>query len=403
VLQRDPPAADNAGMDSPLLRRFATLLWTDEPRTRIRLQQWSLTVAIYVLGAGAMTLFARMGVTSGAAIVAWLACVLPGLAVFHALIRTQWSRKLADPSMSQSQIVFGIFAVCGGYPQCGEARSAVMFPLMLILTFGAFSVPWQRMVALTLFALAATGATMLAMHALRPGAYAPVIDLSNFLVGAIVLPAVTAVAVLLGRLRERLHRQRSELKAALARIQDLAIRDELTGLANRRHAQQLLAYEANRNEHAAQPFAVALIDLDHFKRLNDCHGHAGGDEVLRRFADEARASVCGFELVARWGGEEFLLLMPGATAAVALATTDRLRARIEDVHMPRDGGVLRFTCSAGVAEHVPGQTVAQTLSRADEALYRAKAAGRNRVELAPAERADGAANDAFAAAASWNP
>ena len=387
-------------MESSLLRRFAAWLWTEEPRTRIRLQQWSLTVAIYVLGAGAMATFVRIGVTSSTTILVWLACVLPGLAVFHVLIRTQWSHRLADPSMSEAQIVFGILAVIGGYPQCGEARSAVMFPLILILIFGAFSVPWKRMVALTLFALAASGATMLAMHALRPGHWSTVIDLSNFLVCAIVLPAVSAVAVLLGKLRERLHRQRSELKAALARIQDLATRDELTGLANRRHAQQLLAYEVSRNEHAAQPFAVALIDLDHFKRLNDCHGHAGGDEVLRRFADEARASVCGFELVARWGGEEFLLLMPGASAAVALATTERMRARIDGVRIARDGGTLRFTCSAGVAEHVPGQTAAQTLSRADEALYRAKGAGRNRVELAPVDRANGAANDAFAAEAS---
>ena len=387
-------------MDSSLSRRFAAWLWTEEPRTRIRLQQWSLTVAIYVMGAGAMAVFAHIGVTSTTAILAWLACVLPGLSIFHVLIRTQWSHRLTDPSMSQSQIVFGIFAVCGGYPQCGEARSAVMFPLMLILIFGAFSVPWKRMVALTLFALAATGATMLAMHALRPGQYSTVIDASNFLVGAIVLPAVSAVAVLLGKLRERLHRQRSELKAALARIQDLATRDELTGLANRRHAQQLLAYEVSRNEHAAQPFAVALNDLDHFKRLNDSHGHAGGDEALRRFADEARASVCGFELIARWGGEEFLLLMPGASAATALATTERMRARIEAMRIPRGGATLRFTCSAGVAEHVGGQTAAQTLSRADEALYRAKAAGRNRVELAPADRKIGAANDPFVVEAS---
>jgi diguanylate cyclase (GGDEF)-like protein len=369
-------------MNSPLLRRIATVLWTDERRTRIRLQSWSLALAIYVACAGVMIPFVQWHVLSGPLLAKWLLFVLISLGVFHVLIRTQWSSRLADPAMSQAQIVFGIVAVMMGYAFSGEVRSAALFPLMLILTFGAFSVSWQRMATLTVLTLIVMGCTMLAMHVLWPSRYSTVVDLANFVVGMIVLPGVSAVAVLLGSLRARLRQQRAELQAALARIQDLATLDDLTGLANRRRAQELLSAEIARGERTKLRFAVALIDLDRFKRLNDRFGHAGGDDALRCFADAARASVRGVDTVARWGGEEFLILMPETDEPEGVAVLNRLRLCVEALNIPSAQGDMRFTISAGVARHLPGQTIADTVARADQALYRAKAGGRNRVESA---------------------
>jgi diguanylate cyclase len=205
----------------------------------------------------------------------------------------------------------------------------------------------------------------------------------------LMLPAVSAVAMLLGSLRARLSHQRAELQSALARIQELATLDYLTGLSNRRRAQELLAAEIARAERTLQPFGVALIDLDHFKRLNDRFGHAGGDEALRRFADEARASVRKVDMVARWGGEEFLILMPETDGAAGQAVINRLRERLEALSVPSAQGEMRFTFSAGVASHLAGQTIADTVARADRALYRAKAGGRNRVEIASADDTPG--------------
>jgi diguanylate cyclase len=186
--------------------------------------------------------------------------------------------------------------------------------------------------------------------------------------------------MLLSSLRGRLHRQRTELQAALARIQDLATLDDLTGLANRRRAHELLSAEVTRGQRATQPFAVALVDLDRFKRLNDRFGHAGGDEALRHFAEAARANMRACDLVARWGGEEFLLLMPETGLDQALEALERLRAQVESASIASAQGEMRFTFSAGVAVYRVGQTVADTVARADRALYRAKAGGRNRVE-----------------------
>jgi diguanylate cyclase (GGDEF)-like protein len=365
-----------------LLRALATALWTDDRKIRIRLQHWSLTAAIYVGGAGVMGMF-----VDGLVVAAWLAFVLAGLGAFHVAMRTGWSSGLADPSMSQPQILFGTFAAMFGYAVTGEARSCVLFPLIVILAFGAFAVPWRRMAEITLFMLVALGGTMLAMHTLAPGRFSSVIDVSNFLICTFVLPAISTVAVLLGRLRERLHVQHAELRAALARIQDLATRDDLTGLANRRLAQERLEAEDERQARTGTPFAIALLDLDHFKTVNDVHGHAAGDAVLRGFADAARRCAREVDLLARWGGEEFLLLMPCTDEAAALAATERLRLNVEQARAAYGAALLHVTCSAGVAEHRAGETIAQTLLRADRALYRAKSQGRNRVALASRELA----------------
>jgi diguanylate cyclase (GGDEF)-like protein len=369
-------------MLSSLARTLATVLWTDDRKIRIRLQHWSLTALIYFGGAGVMSQLIDSRIVA-----LWVGCVVLGLGTFHWAMRCGWSSRLADPSMSQPQIVFGIFAVMTGYAVTGEARSSVLFPLIVILAFGAFAVPWRRMTELTMFMLLALGCTMLAMHMLAPGRFSRVIDVSNFLVCCLSLPVTSTVAVLLGRLRDRLQQQRGELRAALARIQDLATRDELTGLANRRHAHERLELEGQRQARGGPPFAVALIDLDHFKVVNDEHGHAGGDAVLRRFAEEAASCAREIDLVARWGGEEFLLVLPNTTEAAALAAMERLRLNIEQAHADYAGATLRVTCSAGVAEHCAEQSVTQTLLRADRALYRAKADGRNRIALAPRDRA----------------
>jgi diguanylate cyclase len=165
---------------------------------------------------------------------------------------------------------------------------------------------------------------------------------------------------------------------ALERIQHLAARDLLTGLPNRRHAQEMLDLEARRSQRSGAPFAAALIDLDHFKRINDVRGHPAGDEVLRQFAEEFQRSVRVNDIAARWGGEEFILLMPDTAETGACLVVERLRHRTEALRVRAGSAEVRFTLSAGVTQQVPGESTADTVSRADLALYQAKQGGRNR-------------------------
>ena len=165
------------------------------------------------------------------------------------------------------------------------------------------------------------------------------------------------------------------LKIANETISNLAIRDALTGVYNRRH----IVSEINRAEDAADSFSICLLDLDHFKRINDTHGHAVGDLVLQRVAravqDEIRQSDC----FGRYGGEEFLLLLKDANLAGSKQLLERIRERIETLEIAEMQNCSRITISGGVAQYRPGESGSETINRADQALYAAKAAGRNRI------------------------
>jgi diguanylate cyclase (GGDEF)-like protein len=181
-------------------------------------------------------------------------------------------------------------------------------------------------------------------------------------------------------LRSRLGAQRKELADALALNRELATRDSLTGLLNRRAMVELLAREHPRIERGQGPLAVALLDIDWFKRINDGFGHGAGDEVLRRFATTVKAQLRAADALARWGGEEFLLLMPGTSVDDARTVLDRLRAAVAEGGFEQIAPGLQVTFSAGLVAMQEGESQDAAIDRADRALYRAKQGGRNRVE-----------------------
>lgn len=159
-------------------------------------------------------------------------------------------------------------------------------------------------------------------------------------------------------------------------LQRLATVDALTGIANRRHATEQGTVALARATDSHTPLSLALIDIDHFKKINDTHGHAMGDEALRNLSTVLKGTVRRSDIVGRWGGEEFLIVLPGLDALEALAVTDRIRAAAAALDFP-----LRF--SAGVATAVSGERDLEAMvARADAALYEAKRAGRNRSVIA---------------------
>lgn len=177
-----------------------------------------------------------------------------------------------------------------------------------------------------------------------------------------------------------------ELARALERAEYLANRDSLTGLYNRR-AFEKLAHDFRAADDAV-PLCLVLIDLDHFKAINDCHGHATGDAVLQRSAQVILEGVRPTDIlgrgdgaVARWGGEEFLLLLPNCPLPLAMQIAERLRSRIAALADPAWPADLAVSGSFGVACWGPEAALHQCISDADQAMYRAKQAGRNRVEL----------------------
>jgi diguanylate cyclase (GGDEF)-like protein len=166
-------------------------------------------------------------------------------------------------------------------------------------------------------------------------------------------------------------------------VERQALVDGLTGVSNRRHCEEALISEISRAERLGTTLTLVLADLDDFKAINDQHGHAAGDDVLREFAAVLRATLRDSDLAGRWGGEEFLLLLPGADAVGGAQLADRVRSSLaERSFLGNDGAVVSVTCSFGVAQHQAGGDERELFAAADRALYRAKREGKNRVELA---------------------
>ncbi len=196
------------------------------------------------------------------------------------------------------------------------------------------------------------------------------------------------------QLRQGYHRQQREIDALTTRTRQLRVEqdklrrlatiDELTGVLNRRGLEQALC----DLEDKGRGLTLLMLDIDHFKRVNDRHGHDRGDEVLRRVAAVVASNLRGSDVFGRWGGEEFLIACPGMRVRDAARLAEKLRERVAASEINIPGGRIAVTASFGVAVAPPGSATADALKRADEALYRAKEAGRNRVEIDESVRSD---------------
>lgn len=252
----------------------------------------------------------------------------------------------------------------------GAYTLMVWLPLLYVLVFLSFE-PRRALryaagvlllvVALTLpHALATWGQPGLAEGMLLP--------LQVYVASVFVLWALYAFATLQTRLQR--------VEATAEAMRELANTDALTGLANRRRGEETLQRELRRALRYQRPLAVLLLDLDDFKRVNDELGHPAGDEALLALAERLRRMLRTSDTVARWGGEEFLILTPETDLEAAVGLAEVIRGYVRDTPLVRDRTV---TASLGVAALRPGDRAVTLLQRADEALYRAKAAGKDRV------------------------
>jgi diguanylate cyclase len=260
----------------------------------------------------------------------------------------------------------------------GPAREALTLFYPVVMLFGMLKLNAARLMVLALVTLAAH-ATMLILLLLRNPRMEAGAALTEFAVLMVVLPWFAAMGGYVSRLRSRLADSNRELQAAYERIEGLAMRDELTGAYNRRYLMEVLKREGARAERLRRPLSVCILDVDHFKSINDTLGHAAGDAVLRKLPELLGAGIRAVDVLGRYGGEEFLLVLPDTDVKGACALAERARAAVAEAQVPQLPAGRRVSVTIGVAQLGSGETVNAALGRADRALYDGKAAGRNRV------------------------
>lgn len=367
-----PVGAQEAAPDLQEIRRKGI------KRFLVTLPAYCCAVAIVVIGAA-------LGVVRPSS--AWLICVVTSITQlgFYLALRSGVAARSKDPLLAFPQVMFGIALVALGYAVLDGLRSTALLWLSVIMVFDMRRLPRRQMLmaagSFVILLLLATAARARWHPDGLPGVH------EVFTIGllAVTLPALLAVSARARSMRKRQEQQKELMAAALEQLRQLSVRDGLTGLFNRRHMLDLLEEELKRWQRAGHPFCVAIIDIDFFKRVNDRHGHAAGDTVLQVFAQLGRETFPDqVDALARWGGEEFLLLLPQRDADECAAALGRLSAAVQSCNWAVVAEGLAVTFSAGVCQHREGRSLEQTLEGADRALYRAKETGRNRVLLADA-------------------
>jgi len=355
---------------------------------RHRLRMTLLSVVNSLLQSIVIGLYATTGTIGWPVAAAFAAASLGSTGLFALGVAARWLLALGDARLLHAQIAAN-FAVQIAFLIIAPPLWMIFLASTLITcTYAMVALTPRQFTGLWLAYGAITALALLAGHE-RFETPAPtpanIAILWLFFFLGVRRLALTGAAF--SRLREQLSEKNRQLTILLERNKELASHDELTGVFNRRHLMQLLVEERERAGRAGQPFSIALLDLDHFKTINDRFGHAGGDAVLKRFCTLTAAAMRSVDRFARYGGEEFVLLMPVTTSIeTACQAAERIRRGVaaEDWSATLGAGATAVTVSAGVATWRAGETTEELLARADACLYEAKRQGRDRCIAAKA-------------------
>ena len=375
---------------------MAWKLLSDDAKQALRIRRFFMAALSYLIWIGITFYCYALGLvdvppqTFGLLIaISFLVNVL-----FYVVLRSGLNRYWPDPSLTLPQMLVATFWVMLLMMYAPKVRGTLLLLYVVVFLFGVFRLRRREYLWLTSLVLLGYGFVVL-RDAYRHSTAEPLpLEALHYVVLAVTLVWLAFFGSYVGRLREIVSRRNAELATALRQNRELAIHDDLTGSYNRRHIIHVLEQERLRAHRTGRSFCICLMDLDHFKEVNDRFGHLGGDDVLKQFAERVTGEIRTLDMVGRdgaqrpgeagtfgrYGGEEFLLVMPETPMEGALICAERIRHRVADAEFHTESGSLRMTVSCGLTAYRAGEDMRAMLARADQALYLAKEMGRNRIE-----------------------
>ncbi len=363
-------------------RKVLDVVLGTERKQRLRVSR-SLTAAFVFLACIGLQIYAyRSGFMEKENAWQLSSLILFNIVFWYGMLRSGLNLRFRDPALTLPQVLSAMVIITYAYSVTGRIHGSLMMLLTLVQVFGIFNLSQRGSLIAGIFSLVVMGIAMFYKTLTDPNNYPYQVELAHFILIMAILPTISTLAGQLSAMRTRLQNQKNELAQALTRIQILATRDELTGLFNRRHMLEVLTQHQRRLIRSGHHrFCLALLDIDHFKRINDTHGHGVGDEVLREFAATIQRALRDTDVIARWGGEEFLLLINDTSPELASIGIERARELLAAQpllpHMPD----LKVTFSAGLTGYHDIEDLGVCIERSDRALYRAKHEGRNRTVI----------------------
>ncbi|MDR3004652.1 MAG: diguanylate cyclase [Acidovorax sp.] len=366
------------------------LLWGPEAAgdtthyERWRRRTWQLHASVLLSHGYALLLFAGhcwAGYAPWKALAWYALWITAGMGFITWAYASGWSQTRRDPGLF---LVHQLVAISGTLGMLMAAPQVVLQAMVMLLTFSADGFLARRRTSFWMTWSGTLVAVAAIVYAIGPQMRMTTdTPAGQLLAVAVMVGGVFRCSLLVTYFRSmqyRLRRAHDQLTEALAQIETLARSDELTGVSNRRGVMAQLQQVQHMAQRTARPLCVALLDIDHFKQINDRYGHDGGDAVLRAFGELLAAQVRTTDSVGRYGGEEFLLVLPETTAEQALVLLERIRKGVatlpwaQMVHSD-----LRVSCTMGLGIYRPGEPSEAVISRADQAMYLGKAAGRDRI------------------------
>lgn len=349
-------------------------------RVRQRRQVQAMIGGSYVIDAGILLLYAHAGSTSALIGPAYAVIGLILVAIFLAVSEAGINDRFEDHYLIAPQSMLCMLAALAFAYVAPEVGGLFLCTLFIVVGFSSLRAsPRQTLVIWTAMTAGIAGLFLLTDKPVSMPHGNHLERFATMLAFVMTIGRCMFLGIFSSSMKQSLYQSGLKLKEAYKRIEELAELDELTGASNRRCIMRMLDEEVARAARSGAPCSVALIDLDWFKRINDAFGHPTGDEVLRTFAITMFANIRVNDRFGRYGGEEFLLVLPDMDSSEAVRALDRLRAIVSDLDWSAFSPGMKVTISAGVATLRQNETPDTLLARADGALYAAKARGRNRV------------------------
>lgn len=364
---------------------MVSLIPTDDPKQALRIRRFLIAAGSYLMWTalvGYCVLAGYFRLSPGAA-AAWFitGLVLLNL-VLYGVFRSGLNTRFKDPSLTMLQMgVATMVVMITIFCADEKARDVLLLIYPVVFVFGFFRLNLRQFLTLTGLALAGYVSSVYLISIFHPGTVAFSLEGLRFTILAMVLLWFSMVGAYVNRLRQEVIDANAELQEAVSTIQELAVRDSLSGVYNRRKLLEVLEQERGRAGRGGPVFAICLFDMDRFKEVNDTFGHLKGDVLLRAFGKEIATHLRAVDLIGRYGGDEFVVVLPQTELEGALAFAERaveVTRGMRFLDMPED---FRITVSVGVTVYRKGLTVEELISMADVAMYRAKEQGRNRVEF----------------------